>query len=316
MNVETFAEWLRRQGHRVYQTESSYWYDAGPRVLQAFPYHWLIQPTEQEIRQLMMDKGIVSLRYSTPVESPVGCISYHAIYDEPQYTLEGLERRSRQNVRTGLKNCQVEPISLKRLAEEGWDLELDTVSRQGRRPSMTKDAWQQRYMAAADLPGFEAWGALVEGKLAAALLSFQLEDCCELLSQQCHSDYLNARINNALSFVVTQTMVNRPSIRSIFYTLQSLDAPPSVDEFKFRMGYKAKPVRQRVAFHPWCQPFANQFVHATLKRLLQRDSANPRLAKAEGVLRFNLQGKLPLREQNWPEFLAPEKEELLNFQAM
>jgi hypothetical protein len=316
MNVETFAEWLRRQGHRVYQTESSYWYDAGPRVLQAFPYHWLIQPTEQEIRKLLLGKGIVSLRYSTPVESPVGCISYHAVYDEPQYTLEGLERRSRQNVRTGLKNCQVEPISLKRLAEEGWNLELDTVSRQGRRPSMTKDAWQQRYMAAADLPGFEAWGALVEGQLAAALLSFQMEDCCELLTQQCHNDYLNARINNALSFVVTQTMVNRPSIRSIFYTLQSLDAPPSVDEFKFRMGYKAKPVRQRVVFHPWCQLFANRFVHHALIRLLQHDSANPKLAKAEGVLRFNLQGKLPLREQNWPEFLAPEKEELLNFQAM
>ena len=37
MNSETFAEWLRRQGHRVYRTASSYWYEAGPRVLQAFP---------------------------------------------------------------------------------------------------------------------------------------------------------------------------------------------------------------------------------------------------------------------------------------
>lgn len=312
MNAEIFAEWLRRQGHRVYQTESSYWYDAGPRVLQAFPYHKLIQPSENEVRDLLMRRGIVSLRFSTPIESPVGQISYHAVYDDPSYTLDGLDRRSRQNVRTGLGNCLVEPITFERLAEEGWDLEVDTVARQGRRPMMNKSGWQQRCMAAADLPGFEAWGAIVDGRLGASLLSFQIEDWCELISQQCHRDYLSARINNALTFVVTQALINSPAIRAVFYTLQSLDAPPSVDEFKFRMGYHAKPVRQRVVFHPWCRPFASRTVHAAIKRILAHDAGNPRLAKAEGILRFNLQGRLPLCEQEWPEFLYQEKEKLLH----
>ncbi len=258
----------------------------------------------------------MALRYSTPVAAPTGCISYHAIYDKPTYTLESLERRSRQNVRTGLKNCSIEPISFERCAKDGWLLEMDTLDRQGRQKKKREETWHQQCMAAADLPGFEVWGALVDGRLAASLLTFQMEDCCEMIFQQCHRDYLNARVNNALTFVVTQTMISRPSIQSIFYALHSLDAPCSVDEFKFRMGYTAKPLRQRVVFNPMLEPFTGNFLHAVTARLLRRYPSNPILAKAEGMLRFHLQGKCQLNEQDWPECLVNRKIELfeaLNF---
>lgn len=307
MSAEIFAEWLRRQGYSVARTPSSYWYEASPRVYQAFPYHWIIQPTEEELSNFLRQKRAIALRCSTPFDSSLGCISYHAIHDDPNYTLDSLDRRSRQNVRTGLKNCRVGPISFERLAEDGWSLEMDTVNRQGRRITTSKEIWRRRYMAAADLPGFEAWGALVDGRLVASLLTFQMEDFCEMISQQCHRDYLNARVNNALSFVVTQTMISRTGIRSIFYALQSLDAPASVDEFKFRMGYIAKPVRQRVVFNPWLEPLANSFIHTVMVRLLQRYRGNHILAKAEGMLRLYLQGNRPLNEQIWPECLVDQK---------
>ena len=73
MNADIFAEWLRIQGHNVVRTTSSYWYDASPRIYQAFPYHWLIQPTEIELLSLLRQKRAIALRYSTPIESPLGC---------------------------------------------------------------------------------------------------------------------------------------------------------------------------------------------------------------------------------------------------
>jgi hypothetical protein len=307
MKADIFAEWLRCHGHQVVRTESSYWYDAGPRVFQAFPYHWIIQPSSQELRALMLGRGIVALRYSTPASVPPGCISYHAVYDRPYYTLEGLDRRSRQNVRAGLKNCHVEPISFERYAEEGSLLERDTLDRQGRRKKQWQEMWRQQCVAAAKLPGFEVWGAIADNRLAASLLTFQMEDCCEMIFQQCHRDYLSARVNNALTFVVTQTMLNRPGIRSVFYALHSLDAPCSVDEFKFRMGYTAKPVRQRIVFHPFLHPFINGLAHTAAARLLHRYPGNHTLAKAEGMLRFYLQGKRPLDVQDWPECLIDSK---------
>jgi len=49
-----------------------------------------------------------------------------------------------------------------------------------------------------------------------------------------------------------------------------------------------------------------------LTRLFLSDKGNPLIAKAEGMLRFYLEGKLSLEEQNWPENLGSCKTELLN----
>lgn len=294
MNAEVFAEWLRRQDHSVIRTTSSYWYDAGPRVYQAFPYHWVIQPPEEELLELLRQKRAIALRYSTPVDNPLGCISYHTIYDDLSYTFDNLKKKRIRIVRIALKKCRVEPISFERLAEDGWYLEMDTLSRQGRRVKISKETWRRRCLSVADLPGFEAWGALVNGHLAASLFTFQSEDCCEMLAQQSHRDYLKANVNSALCFIVTKTMINRPRIRSVFYGLHSLDAPASLDVFKYRMSYRAKPVRQRVVFHPWLQPFANSLTHKMLVGLLRLDPGNRFLAKGEGLLRFHLQGKRSL----------------------
>ncbi|BDG06324.1 hypothetical protein [Anaeromyxobacter oryzae] len=301
MNPDMYAEWLRRQGHRVVRTASSYWYDAGPRVYQAFPYHWLITPPEDELRRFLRDNGAIALRYSTTADAPEGCISYHLVCDDRGYGLDSIGKQSRQNVRLGLAKCRVERIPLERLAEEGWALERDTIGRQGREGTFDAEAWRRRYLAAADLPGFEAWGALVDGRLAASILAFTVDDCCELLSQQCLTEFVKARVNNALAFVATRSILDRPEIRSIFYTLQSLDAPASVDEFKLRMGYRPRLVRQRVVFHPWLAGAANPVTLAILHSLRQRRPSSTVLSKAEGVVRFHLQGRRPLAEQDWPE---------------
>jgi hypothetical protein len=77
-----------------------------------------------------------------------------------------------------------------------------------------------------------------------------------------------------------------------------------VDEFKFRMGYTAKPVRQRVVFHPWLRPLFNSASHTVLKAGLRLNPGNPTLSKVEGILRFYLQGRLPISRQTLPPPLA------------
>ncbi|MCE5208168.1 MAG: hypothetical protein LLG42_07630 [Chloroflexi bacterium] len=311
MNAENFAGWLRKNGHTVIQTQSSYWYDAGPRVMQAFPYHWLIEPEEDELNDLLQKHNLLALRYSCPLRSSKGMISYHAIYEEPDYTLELLDRRSRQNVNKGLNHCTVEPIPFQRLADEGWQLENDTLDRQAREGRHDEKSWKNLCLAAAEIPGFEAWGALVNGKLAASMLTFQQSDCCEMLYQQCQREYMNDRVNNALTFVVSQTMMRRSTIKSIFYTLHSLDASPNVDEYKFRMNFKPKPVRQRVVFHPLFVLFANKNLYNIVAGLYKRNPKSHALAKTKGMLNFYLQGKLPLDQQIWPVPLEEERETIL-----
>ncbi len=301
MTPEIFAEWLRRQGHKVIRTPSSYWVEAGPRVFQAFPYHWVISPDEEEIRELMLEQKALALRYSTPQRSPVGSLSYHVVFERERYTQSDLPKKARHDVKKGLSVASIEPLSLSRLASEGWDLRRDTLARQGRSGAETELDWRRLCMSAEGLDGFEAWGAIADGKLIAALLAFLCDGYFCILYHQSLTEYLPFGVNNALTYVVTSTVVNRPDSRArIFYGLHSLDAPPSVDEFKFRMGYTARPVRQRVVFHPWMRPLMNDASHALLRAGLRLRPGHPALSKAEGMLRFYLQGRLPLPEQSLP----------------
>ena len=303
MNAQVFAEWLRQQGHRIIRTENASWYDAGPRVFQAFPYHQVIRPPEEELAAFLRRQGAIALRYSTPLDAPVGRVSYHVVCENRAYDMPALERRARQGVRHGLERCRVEAIPLDRLAREGWQLVAETCQRQGREVPYSEEAWRRRCRVAASLPGFEAWGALVDGRLVASLLAVQIDDCCELLMQQCQTAFLEAHVNNALAFAVTREVSRRPHVNSIFYTLQSLDAPASVDVFKFRMGYVARPLRQRVLFHPWLAPALGRWTELLVHRAAER-YPHRALTKADGMIRFCREGKRPAPEQAWPECLA------------
>jgi len=311
MNAEIFAEWLRRQGHHIVRTASSFWYDPGPRIYEAFPFHWIIQPSEQELHELLSRERAVGLRYSTPLDTANGQVSYHVVFDSGPYNLQMLSANARSKVRRGLKRCQVEHISIERLAQEGWRLQHDTLERQGRSRSMSQDKWQRICLAAKDLPGFEAWGAIVQGDLAATILTACIDDTCCVLHAQSHRQYFGSYVNNAVSYTMSHEMLSRPAVRMVLYSQHSLDAPASVDEFKFRMGYTAKPVRQRMVFHRWLAPAFNRASHAVLKQPLRWYPDYPTLSKAEGMLRFYLEGKRPLNEQDWPECLTHLKRELL-----
>jgi hypothetical protein len=303
MNVENFSEWLRRQGHEVVKTESSYWYEAGPRVLQAFPYNWIIQPTEAELRELLVNKGALALRYSTSLEASDGLVSYH-VYQQPPYDLDILSSKTRYNIRQGMKNSQIEQITFTKLAKEGWSLQKDTLTRQGRLNSMTQADWDKLCLAAEGLPGFEAWAAITEGELAAAMITARIDDSYFLLYELSHQKYFTIHVNNGLYFVATSDMLSQEGIREVFLSLHSLDAPESINDFKFRMNFNARPVRQRVVFHPLFAPFVNKLSHKVLATILHVFPGNNTLCKAEGMVRFYVEGKKPLNEQIWPNCVS------------
>jgi GNAT superfamily N-acetyltransferase len=310
MNAAVFAEWMRRQGYRVVQTASSYWYNPAPGVFQAFPYHWVIAPSDDEIRDLMLRNGAVAVRYSTPLDFGRGLASYHITLKEP-YSLEHLKAQARNGVRAGLAHFKIEQVSFERLAGEGWLLQRDTLERQDRLRSMSQENWEKLCRSASDLPGFEAWAATEDGELAAAVIVARMDSIFSVPFAMSHRKFLGQHVNNALFFAVSKELLGREGIESLFFTVQSLDAHPNVDEFKFRMGLRANLVRQCVDFNPLASPFASPMVHGWARRLLQGDPSNPVFAKTEGMLRFHLEGQRPIEEQDWPERLLPERDRLV-----
>jgi hypothetical protein len=301
LNADVFAEWFRGQQRCVVKSESSYWVEHASHVFQALPYHWVISPGEEELKEILVKNKGIGLRYSTPLEMTEGLISYHAVLENKKYDEYSLSKWSRKNVRRGIRHCEFRPISLKLVSTEGWDLQVDTLRRQGRKVNLTREEWIKRWDVASVLPGFEAWGAFSGKKLVSSVVTFILDDCCYMLYQQCLSQYLKDHINNALSFNVSQTMIRRPGIESILYGLHSLDAPPSIDEFKFRMGYYPKLVRQRVVFNPKFRLLINSTSLKMTRMMVSIFPGAEFLSKAEGMMRFASEGKKKLADQTWPE---------------
>jgi hypothetical protein len=300
MSSEIFAEWLCRLGHKIVITASSFWVEIGPRIFQSFPYHHVILPSQEELDILLTRHSAVGLRYSAPWNAPYGVASYHVTYTDHQYPLTGLHKKARHDVSRGIAAARIEPISFDCLASEGWMLRVESLQRQGRTGAETQEEWQRLCQSARGLRGFEAWGAIVKGQLAASLIAFKSDDCCSILYQQSRTEYLPLGINNALTFVFTNEVLRQPGQPYIFYGLHSLDAPPSVDQFKFRMGFRARPVKQRIEFHPSLRPLFNCATHAAVRAGLWLQPGNTALSKAEGMLRFYLQGRLPLSKQTLP----------------
>jgi len=303
MSSVSFIEWIERQGYRVVTTASSHWYEIKSRVYQAIPFHHLISPSEAELRQLLHESGAIALRCSTATEAGEGKLSYHVVNANKDYDLAQFSRSTRYDVRKGLKYAGVEPISLSRLSSEGWALRQETLARQGRSGAETETWWKRLCASAEGLAGFEAWGALRQGRLMAAILTCTMEDWCVGLYQQCCSEALTTCVNNALTYSFTKEALARPEITQVFYGLHSLDADEKLDRYKFRMGYAAKPVRQRVVFNRWMRWLLNGASYRVLRAARARWSEQPTLAKAEGMARFYLEGRKPLAEQVWPDCL-------------
>jgi len=311
MNAENFLQWQQRQGNKVFHTESSYWYEASPHVFQAFPYHWIISPTEVEIKKLLIKNGIIALRYSTPIDSKIGKISYH-IVQFPPYELNQIRKKSRKSVVDGLQHCKVEPITMDYLATEGWNLQQDTLTRQCRENCMRQKEWESLCYSAKGLPGFQGWGAFVDNHLAACLLTTIIDNTGYILYSLSDHQFLGFCVNNAIFYTVTNELLKDNQVKKVFLTVQSLDAPASVDMFKFRMGYQPVYVRQRVVFHPLIQPFINHFSHTFIKKVLNVYSDNRILPKAEGMIRFYLEGKLDKEKQQLPECMEKNEDICFN----
>jgi hypothetical protein len=311
MNSDIFSEWLKRQGLRIYITKSSKWVNVGPKILQSFPYHLEIQPGNAELHTLFKQSKAIALRYSTLCGEPEGNISYHVIFEGNELIYETLSKKVRHDIQHGLNYCEYEPITFSMLENQGWKLREETLFRQGRRGAETKEWWSRLCKSAEGLPGFEAWGAVKQGKLIASIFTYIFDGTASILYQQSLTDHLKYGINNTLAFAYVNDVLKNKRAENIFYGLHSLDAPSSVDEFKFRMGFVAKPVRQRVIFNPLVAPLFNNLTYTGVKSINSLLKGNYFFDKSEGMLRFYLQGKRPLAEQDWPEVLLEQKETIL-----
>jgi hypothetical protein len=287
MQSEPFLEFLARQGHRIVETESWYWYDAQPRFYFYYPYHRLITPSSNELKRLFWGESCIGVRYFTPMEY-IGKESYMIVCTDKSYDFSSLDKHSaRRETRKGLENFEIRQMEFKELASKGNSLNYDTSIRQGRDPRIYEGKKWQLYCSSADgLKGFEAWGAFSGKNLASFMVTFMAGDHFTIWHHSSATAYLPLYPNNALVYYVTKLKLAEPEVRAVSYGPQSLDAPESLDKFKFRMGFQKKPLKQVIVFNPLVRPFINKYSHKIIQRISTLRPENDTLRKLEGIMWF------------------------------
>ncbi len=279
MNRDGMAAFLERLGHRVVQTQSSYWYNVHHFYL-SLPHYRLVAPNSNELSGLLRGFS-AGVRYFGPPEG-LGRESYAFFCRDQNYDLEILSPNTRSKVRRGLKHCKIERLEPGYVMAHGKPVHDDTMRRIRVRDPYP---WEAYWRAVKESDCVEVWGAMMGKDLVAYLVAVLAESSCEIWVARSSSDFLRFYPNNALLFTVVQNMLSRAEIDQVFFGVESLEDLSSIDQFKESMGFVKSPIRQRVVLHPLLRPAVqNPLVIRAIRGLARSRPENEFWRKLNGIV--------------------------------
>ena len=263
------ADFFRSLGHKIVQTKSCFWYSSHRFLFKNLPIHRNVDPTHSELAKVMIRGTALAIRYpGTPGEAnPDGGIY---VCSDRNYDFASLSANARSHTRRGLARCTVEQVDFKDLAVQAYPLIQETNLRQtGKQPHRNESQWKSFCDLARRWPDLEAWGAFVDGELAAFAVAMLAEDCYYIHLQKSASALLKHYSNNALLFTVMKAALARPAVGWISNGQIALAAREGLYHFKTSMGFEIHPFKEQVVFNPLIKPglWAGRAVTSRLARI-------------------------------------------------
>jgi len=251
MTEGEFAEFFSRQGQRVIETKSCFWYSHRPFLYMSLPYYRAVSPSQGELARVLWGGPAAALRFPAAgrTERQIGIL----VCSDRNYDLPSLHHTPRYRTRHGLKKCKVEQFDFAYLARHGHPLNEETFRRQGRDlNTITEVQWQRLCQVAREIPGFEVWGAFVDGNLAAFSILAMVGDSVLIQHTSSATAYLKCSPNNALTFTMTKSKLADPGVSCVFYGAES-PLTPNLDSYKLGMGYRRQVFAERFVYNPLLQ---------------------------------------------------------------
>jgi hypothetical protein len=301
MQASTYAEFFASIGNRIIQTESCYWYNPEPFLFRSLPVHRYVTPSSSEIAKVLLRGPALALRYPKPPDANGPHGSMYVCYDR-NYDFASLSQNVRSRTRRGLARCRIDQIDFGYLADHGYALTAETTLRQmGTTPSTTEAQWHQFCANAGRIPGFEAWGAFVEDRLATYIVAMLVEDCYYVHLQKSVTDLLKYYPNNALLFTVMKTKLACPEVRFISHGPKALAVGKGLEYYKTSMGFVLEPFTEQVVFNPLIKAILMWKGDAIVNRLVRRYPDSLFWQRASRALRVARGEELTAQEAPAPE---------------
>ena len=240
-----YVEQQRSLGRRIHEHDGVFWEEVYPRYCKpAFIYRVLPRGVRPALRHRWLGYGHLVAR---PEEGnrtlPMMALERSRLEG---FDLPKLPSKKRNNVRRALEKCVVAPLTdlethLERIRAINVAQALRHDENVGAQIPASRyvaeaDSWRAQMRASFGLAGREWWGAFVEGKLAAYLRTYQVDDVRVIQHAKVDADYYKFYPMDALYYTVLAAAAADPACRLI---LNGRPMHPSLNHFKEQFLFTA-----------------------------------------------------------------------------
>lgn len=287
ISFSEYAGELKRAGTRVFTWgEETFWagYEFGG-VMRIPSFH-VGPPASGEVSQVLREARLAVATYLLdPDEShPGNCWLY--VCSDAAYGLEKLSPAMRRNVRRGLKELEIRPVTFEQLLSYGAEAFCDTRRRVGLNDGTPK-SFRERFHHRARCKGHVFLGAWKGERLAAFLSIAEVDDWVEIEGCFSCNSLLSLRPNDTLFFSALSHYLTERQCRIVSYGVSSIQEESNLETlhvFKTKVGFEPRWVHRVFELHPFLRPIQSKMTFRLAKLLLRLSPGNRLLKKVVGVL--------------------------------
>ncbi len=242
------AAFYEAAGYIVARTACASWYNASSWIYRSLPGSRCIDPTEDELRELMLSRRLLGVEFANRRGRGFASHRYRARGD---YDERSLHRTFEQGVRRGRAACVARELSFDELWRFGLPVNLDVRARRWVDPHLVEPAQWKRYCEAGKAtPGMAVYGCFAGDELASWISGVVEEGTCYGIQMMSRADLRPLRPNNLLYYEFTRAMLARDDVDCVCTGLESTPPAGKIDRFKRYAGYSKEPCHFAAAVHP------------------------------------------------------------------
>jgi hypothetical protein len=279
------ARFLELRGRHIIKACGTLWYTVPGRFLMSLPYQAMLNLDPHQVRRMIRETGAFGARF--PSLSWTGLKSGLYVLRQRNYDIGSLHTKHRPRVRRALQCFDVRPAEKAELLDQGWELNLSTMARQGRYDAEFGDRrrWERFVEAAFACPEVVFPAVFSGTRMAAYMATCREEKWLHILHQMSRQDDLPNFPNHLLTFAVTEQAALDTSLEAVCYGYVPLFAADGLHEYKLRFGYEMIPHYSAIQLHPSLNFVLNQPATRLAVRIARRLRHNSQhLETLEAVL--------------------------------
>jgi len=280
------ANFFALRGRKIIDACGALWHSVPNRFLMSLPYQKPLEPTPDAIRALLRSSGAVGVRF--PSQRWRGMTGGVYVYRGRDYDLKSVHIKHRPRVRKGLQTFEIRLVEEGDLLNQGLQLNRETMARQGHYDPEFGEAgqWARLVGAIRNCPEVGAMGAFEGKRLCAYMITCREDRWLNILHQMSRQDDLKAFPNHVLTYWVTKTASEDPSLEGVSYGLVPLKSIEGLHEYKLRFGYQVIPHTCVVVLRGRFDLLLNnRFTRWGVQRLCHLRPDDQRLEMVETILR-------------------------------